>query len=304
MPTEMSHARKPRVATALSMLCPGLGQIYCGKAARGLMFYCASMVGSTIIVVTAIFSYLPPMLIAFLSSIAGMIALMIWSVRDAKAIASRMSNVDYQPQDYNHPGVYTLMCCISVPYAIALALFLRTTVIEAFVIPSRSMTPTLMPGDRVLVSKVGIADATFQRGDVVVFRNPRNRKQTFVKRVIGLPGETVEIRDGTVIIDGKPLENVPAPGEDREKKPSEESGKILFEKAGNHVYAIDIDHPDKPTDTAPVKVADDSYFVLGDHRDMSLDSREVGTVPHGLMIGIVQCIYYPAQSWRRFGAPN
>ena len=300
-----SHARKPWIAASLSLLCPGLGQIYCGQAGRGLVMFCGTLSLGPLIFLTAIYSYWTPVLIAFFGTLVATITLLIWSVRDARAMARRLAGVDFQLQDFNRPLIYVLMVACSVPSALGLALFLRATVLEAFVIPSSSMVPTLIPGDRVLVTKLGLDSATFQRGDVVVFRNPINRKQKFVKRIIGLPGETVEIRDGTVIIDGQPLEKTPAPtdGND-EKEPKQEKGRTFIERAGTSQYQIRLDNPDVPIEVAPVKVAADAYFVLGDHRDMSLDSREVGSVPHGLMVGIVRCIYSPARSWRRFGPPK
>lgn len=302
MSTEMSHVRKPLIAASLSLMCTGLGQIYCGRAGRGLVLYSMSLLFGPLIVATAYFANSTPMLVAFLACLAGLIGLLIWSVRDAKAIARRMATTDFQPQEYNRPLVYTMMVMTNLPYVFGLAFFLRATVVEAFVVPTASMSPTLVPGDRILVTKIGINSQTLPRGELVVFRNPINRRQNFVKRIVGLPGETVEIKDGTVIINGRPLEQTPVP-EKKENLPAKSDGGHAFlERAGGREYTILFDKPEERIQVPPTVVGPDAYFVLGDHRDLSLDSREVGSIPHGLMVGVVKYIYVPGDAWSRFGA--
>jgi len=170
--------------------------------------------------------------------------------------------------------------------AFALALVLKTFLVQAFYIPSGSMEPTLRPGDRVLVWK---AFDTPQRGDIVVFEDPhpgrqpdrgliggflhwlseglgfaRPASEDFIKRVIGLPGETVELRDGVLYVDGK---RIPEP------------------------YLRG--RPDK-RDFGPVIVPPDSLFVLGDNRLNSNDSRYgLGFVPRDKVIGEAFVIIWP-----------
>jgi signal peptidase I len=158
-----------------------------------------------------------------------------------------------------------------------LALVLKTFVVQAFYIPSGSMEPTLMPGDRVLVNKVLYQP---HRGDIVVFEDPSGQKpdrgavgglldwlseglgfarppnEDFIKRVIGLPGETVELRDGQLYVDG---ERVPQP--------------YLKGPADTRPYG-------------PKRVPPDSVFVLGDNRLYSNDSRfGLGFVPIDKIVG-------------------
>src|SRR3990167_7908588 len=106
----------------------------------------------------------------------------------------------------------------SIVVAVILALFVRTFVFQAFKIPTGSMKPNLLVGDHLLVNKFGSAPAALgierallplrpiQRGDVIVFKFPEEPERDFIKRVIGLPGETVELRDKRVHIDGTPLD--------------------------------------------------------------------------------------------------
>lgn len=298
MNPEMSHVRKPWIATSLSLICTGLGQIYCGRVGRGLLMYTTSLMFGPLLVVTALAANFTPMLALFLVCMAALLGLVAWSVRDAGQLARRMESTGYQPQEFNRVSVYAMMASTSVPYVIGLAFFLRATMIEAFVIPTASMAPTLIPGDRILVTKMGMTTRTLERGQVVVFRNPVNRRQTFVKRIVGLPGETVEIKNGTVMIDGRALERI----ETEQLKSEAGTGRRYLERAGDRQYELLFDKPAAEMQSAPQTVGPDAYYVLGDHRDVSVDSREVGAVPHGLMVGIVQYLYLPGGTWNRFGA--
>ena len=111
-------------------------------------------------------------------------------------------------------------------------------------IPSGSMENTIMPGDRIIGNRLSYAFADPERFDIIIFRYPDDESQLFIKRIVGLPGETVEITDGKIYIDGsaEPLDDVET------KEPT--SGTF-----------------------GPYKVPEDSYFVMGDNRNNSLDSR-------------------------------
>ena len=152
----------------------------------------------------------------------------------------------------------------TVLWAVVLALILRTFVIQAFWIPSGSMIPTLEIGDRVLVLKFWyhLPKVEPKRGDIIVFKYPVDPRRDFVKRIIGLPGDKVEMRNGTVYV----------------------NDKELFEP---HV---------KNTDTynmAPVTVPPDNYFCLGDNRPNSQDGRFWGLVPANFVRGPAVFRYWP-----------
>lgn len=157
----------------------------------------------------------------------------------------------------------------SIIVAILLALVIRTFIVQAFKIPSGSMEDTLLIGDHLLVTKFlygtkipftntkifKIRDP--QRGDVIVFEYPEDPSKDFIKRVVGLPGDVVEGKEKKVFVNGKPFEN---PHEIHKEKE-------IFPKAQN------------PRDTfGPVTVPPDSYFMMGDNRDRSYDSRFWGFV--------------------------
>lgn len=173
----------------------------------------------------------------------------------------------------------------AIVIAVLLALFIRTFVVQAFKIPSGSMLPTLQIGDHLLVSKflygvkvpfTGSLLVPFKkigRGDVVVFRFPKDRSVDYIKRVIGTPGDTVEIRDKKVFVNGKPIVDSHA---------HIASAKILDAKSS-------------PRDNkGPILVPEDRIFVMGDNRDNSYDSRFWGFVDQKDVLGKAFILYW---SW-------
>jgi signal peptidase I len=157
--------------------------------------------------------------------------------------------------------IETLDACI---FAAVLSLIIITFVVQAFYIPSGSMEPTLMVNDRILVAKFLYRFQPIQRGDVIVFRYPVNPQRDFVKRVIGLPGNVAQVKEGVVYINGQRI--------------SEKGYTIKPEYDGNY---------------GPVTVPRGDYFVLGDNRGNSEDSRFFGYVPRGNIIGKAIFIYWP-----------
>ncbi len=105
------------------------------------------------------------------------IAFNVWSMRDAKAIAQGMAAIDYEPQEYNRPIVYGLMIFTLLPYALGLAIFIQSNTVIAYYLPTKDMSPSLIPSDRILVNRLRIETASLSRGDLIVFRNPKNRRQ-------------------------------------------------------------------------------------------------------------------------------
>ncbi|HET9077829.1 MAG TPA: signal peptidase I [Acidimicrobiales bacterium] len=151
--------------------------------------------------------------------------------------------------------------------AVLAAVVLRSFVVQPYFIPSGSMEPTLMIGDKVLVNKLSYDFHSVHRGDVIVFKKPPNDYspgiKDLIKRVIGLPGETISARGGSVYIDGRPLPEPWLP---------------------------------KGTTTAnfaPVHVPAGDYFVMGDNRGNSADSRVIGPISGSLIVGRAFLIIWP-----------
>jgi signal peptidase I len=171
--------------------------------------------------------------------------------------------------------------------AIVIAFFIRTFVIQAYKIPSGSMKPTLLIGDHILVSKFNygiklpfirstlIPVGTPKRGDILVFIYPEDRSKDFIKRLIGVPGDTSEIRNKKIILNGQPFDDT----------------------RGVHSDSLIIPGAVQPRDNlGPVRVPEGSLFVMGDNRDESYDSRFWGFVDMKDVLGKALIIYW---SWNQ-----
>ncbi len=155
--------------------------------------------------------------------------------------------------------------------AIILALVIRAFVVQAFKIPSGSMLPTLQVGDHILVNKFIYWFTEPKRGDIIVFRFPKDEGRDFIKRIIGLPGETVEIKNKQVYINGQPFEEPYIIHED----------SLVYE------------NPHSPRDNfGPVVVPEGTFFMMGDNRDHSMDSRFWGFLEHSKIKGKAFIIYF------------
>ena len=173
----------------------------------------------------------------------------------------------------------------SLLIAVILAFFIRTWFVQAFKIPTGSMEHNLLIGDHLLVNKFVFSPAAsaverlllphrdVERGDIVVFKYPEVPDRDFIKRVVGLPGESLEVRDKTVLIDGQALDEPYLP----------EWMTRLTEGA----YAVD-----GRDNHGPVEIPEGHYFVMGDNRDNSEDSRYWGTLPHDHLKGQAVLLYW------------
>ena len=185
-------------------------------------------------------------------------------------------------------------------------LLLRSFLVEPFRIPSGSMIPTLLVGDFILVNKftyglrLPVLNQKFvpigapERGDVVVFRNPENPSVPFIKRVIGLPGDRIEYRDKVVYINGEAQPQTKVGGYVGTGRSAAHSSSIIYdEQLGDLMHEI-LRTAARPDRNYQLEVPEDSYFVLGDNRDNSRDSRYWGFVPDQNLVGKAFAIWF---SW-------
>lgn len=145
--------------------------------------------------------------------------------------------------------------------AFAIALLLRMYIIQPYRVEMTSMVSTLEPNDLVLVEKISYKFSKPHRGDVVVFRPPNDSTSMYIKRVIGLPGDTISIANDTVYINGKPLEEP-------------------------YVHSPMADMPE-------TAIPEGKVFVMGDNRSVSLDSRSFGPIEISSIIGRAVLVYWP-----------
>ncbi len=293
-------APKPWAAVLLSLLCTGLGQMYCGRMRRGLVFFLLSLLFAPAVSL----AFEAPTSTAALSILCGTLlgaaALFLVSVVDAWRLARRLRSAPHGGPGMG-AGLYVLFVVVGLVYPLGAVLLLRAHSLEAFKIAGRSMEPTLRLGDRVLVDKGAWTVGGPERGDVVVFRfrDETGRSRHYIKRVIALSGDRVEIRGGEVRVNGRALPNSPAP----------EAGEgVLRESAGTRDYLIqDVRPPSGETgesgagDYPEQEVPAGHFFLLGDRRERSCESLRFSTVPRSDVVGPVRYLFWPAGSWGRFG---
>lgn len=143
--------------------------------------------------------------------------------------------------------------------------------LQSYTVSGQSMEPSFEDGEWLLVDKLSYRFSSPDRGDVIIFDPPGTSNQPYIKRIIGLPGEYIEIRNGRIYIS---------------------NDKGVFE------YVENTDLPDiPPSDNGSWEIPEGSYFVLGDNRDNSSDSRVFGPVPEGNIIGRVWIRYWPPSEW-------
>jgi len=265
-----TRSRKAWVAALLAALFPGFGHLYAGRPRAAWLLL--SVPPLILLAGTAV-----PVAVdrGAVATVVGFNALdlLIWIGQIVWAVmVARAAGPKYVLRRCNRRGAYAWFVVASVCVGL-LGGSAAELVYHGYRISSRSMAPTMLPGDRVLVTRLAPADRTPRRGDLIVYVYPADRSKDFVKRVVGMPGETIEIIDKVVYVNGKPYADPAAVHDDPHTLPASKF----------------------PRDNmAALRIPDSHYFVLGDNRDNSLDSRFHGPVPLSDVRGRVRVIYW---SW-------
>jgi len=253
------------VSGLFSLVEPGLGQIYNGQARKGIIIMLLPLL------------LLPGLLLCLNSSKALIvcallaIAYYIIVVGDAVSNARRLGP-EYQLKKYNKIAVYIGVIVLASLINLTLKGWIRSNYVQAFKIPAASMVPTLLIGDHILVDR-HMAARNPSRGDLIVFEYPEDPSKDFIKRVVAVAGDTVEIRNKVLFVNGKEVQ----------------------EPYISHKEAVIIPASQNPRDNfGPQVISNNSYFVLGDNRDRSFDSRFWGSVTKDKVKGTVKNLYW---SW-------
>lgn len=313
MASDITSRRVPWVALALSLLSAGVGHLYCGRIAKGLPLYFAWILVPLGCIAAAVF---PPSAFGLASLLllpaVAVFVVYVYAAIDAWRLARRIGS-DYSFRDYNRAGVYGLLIVVQIVYSIALIAGVRSLVYEAFVIPTSSMSPTILSGDRILARKLLSPHHFPERGDLIVYRNQTpTGAVNFIGRVAALAGDQVKISGERLSINGNVLQRDRVPQESLQVLGERASGRVAYEENSGRRYLVaygessdgDSSVGERAQADFEATIPERHVFVLGDNRDRAQDSRHFGPVPMGDIVGYVDYIYWPSESWSRFGVAN
>ncbi len=338
---ETGISRSAWKAGLMSLLLPGLGQLYNGQASKGGLLYLlfqSIALSSVAFIIGPLLS--PQTLVA-----AFVLCLLAYiSIAAEAATAAYRKQVTFHPKWYHKWYIYVVVILVAhFVVSPILGLPFVNAPIRAFKLPSRSMQPSLLVGDFVLTQVLEQSDTPLKRQDIIVFPYPWMPKRRYLKRIVALPGEQVEVRDQALYVNGQPL-----PESYTQYLPDAESSHlepVVVPKKGDQVEIRDdrrlylngepVSIPEQsffprdgggplsgfelfygrlfPASTTldrpvgPLTVEEDYYFTLGDNRNHSKDSRHWGLVPRSTVISVVERIYWSWDSseqrvrWDRIG---
>lgn len=264
VPETQFKPRRPVWAALLSFFVTGLGQVYNGQWKKGVAFMAVEfLLGLSMFFMWndfASFLLCMSILIGFNLFVAG------------EAFASALKRQAFVPGKSNDWRVYLLFMFAGLAIGAGYDWVLSENYYQTYKAPSVSMLPTIEVGDHFMVEILG--EKRLERGNVVIFKNPEDETVDFVKRVVGLPGETIEVREKVVYIDGAPLDEP-------------------------YIQHVDPNIVPARDTFSPLSIPADRYFVMGDNRDKSADSRMFGPVQRDKFIGLVRYIYFPGDINKR-----
>jgi signal peptidase I len=309
------HRRTPATAVVLSLIMPGLGHIYVGRFVRGLVlvFLDGILIPATIVIFSV--NPLSSGLAVLIASLMVISAITIFAVVDSYRLA-RHTKAGYELKEYNRWYVYLMLIVLGTSSSIEIALHVREKYIEAFVVPAGSMYPTIVPGDRILANKIAYDKAAYQRGDVVVFIAPDKPRIKYIKRLVALPGDTVEIKNSDIYVNDQKFQRealpewtlspIEAKYPDGLLKGQLIHGEVFYEDNGQIKYKILLSPDPSPelVDMEKITVPKHHCFVLGDNRHQSYDSRQFGPVPLATIVGRADYLYFPTKDFSRIGKIN
>lgn len=278
--------RKPWATVVLALLLsPAVAMFYLGRARAGLIYLAVG------------FLYSPLTLIG---------------IPHGYIVAKRQRGK--RPTAW-HGKLYGLIL-ITLISAITVNVGVRAFLWSGYESPSSSMLPSLTVGDRYYVSKFAYGYSRFsfplgiawfegrlfsrepERGDIAVFRGPQDIEENYIKRIVGLPGDRIQLKDGVLHINGTPVERERI--EDYELSPGHVVPQYLETLPNGRVHRIVEEKGDAgfSDDTAEFTVPDGHYFAMGDNRDNSADSRVVGYIPTENLIGRLSVVFWKGRDWR------
>ena len=255
----------------LNFLLPGLGYLYCGRPILGVVWFVVIMSILYGLMQILIFGNLGAwnLLLPIIIYVLIVLSMLLHTYRLARSISD-----DYQLRFYNRWYLYLI---IFVLVAIVSTLPLPGLMdYKTFKIPTSGMADALMAGDYLIADITAYVNTGPVTGDVVILLSPADNKTKYIERCVGVPGDTIEIIDKAVYINGKLMADPPTV---KHVDPDTQPRRDGMNSRDNF---------------GPLVITADKYFVMGDNRDNSYDSRFIGTIPHQNILGKALRIYYSA----------
>lgn len=263
--------RKAWISGIITLFAIGLGHIYAGEAKKGIKLYLLGQ-GILLLIFLPLIYFFPVTIVVFLA-VVSVFLFLIYCIVDAVKI-SKKKRIIYTLKKYNKWYVY--LTCLVLSYFIIQPLIstsIKVFLVQAYKIPAGSLKPTLLIGDHILAKKLFAVKAGINRGDMIIFPFPEDTAKDFIKRVVAIGGETIEIVNKKVFINGKLIE------------------EPYVVHSDPHIIPEGL----QPRDNyGPSMVPEDLLFVMGDNRDQSYDSRFWGFIEKAAVTGKACTIYW---SW-------
>lgn len=288
-PAQVPERISPRrwwLAGLLGLFTVGLGHVYVGKAAKGIVGFVLRHGLSLLAGAALVWGPWPRLALCLFLLPLGVY---VYFLIDAMVTARRSR--EYRLKRYNRWYVYLLVFLAAYGITSLTAVLVRSDFAQSFHMPSNSLEPTILPGDHFTVDKTAYRSRDPERGDLVMFESIEQPGVLILKRIVGLPGERLEFRDKRLFIDGK-LHSEPY---------VEHRDPTIFP-------ALSLSEQMRLRDNQTATVPEGSYFLLGDNRDMSYDSRFFGAVPRESILGGGRMVVYWSRDpnsgdvrWERIG---
>jgi len=302
--------RKPLIALALSLFLTGLGQVYNGKLKKGILLFLISIIFPLLLFQLSVVGPDKMLIVFLLLSLLAGLGIYIWAALDAWK-QSKRAGKNYTLKIYNKLYVYILLiilvnlfsfgpiigwqkiCFIALPYRMQ----------------TGSMIPTILPGDFIMTDRRidhSAENHDLNRGELVVFKYPKNKEKHFIKRVIGLPGDEIEIEGMELYVNGEKRTGKEASYLDGRQVENFQKETVAFYEEGDSGTYVVFFHEGTPRRNLSFAVPEGYCFVLGDNRDNSADSRHWGMVPLNDVIARAKQLYFSVNPeggirWGRIG---
>ena len=296
--------RNPSVAVIFAIICGGMGQMYNSELRKGMAFLLIH-ISLAILLLTGRFIFVVILVVFY-----------VYTIIDALVVARKKKSGF--PRGYNRWYFYLLYFVV---VQLGLMNIVKMGIVSSYVIPTQGMVPTIQPGDLIVVNNLVYGSRTpifvtipftklgfFIRsvrlpgfemphpGDILVFNHPNSPAFLYIKRCIAVGGQSIEIRNGEVFVDGKPegIKEKIGRKYDRYMRAKVELIKITITNGKTYVIQQVVEPALDRRDYGPIIVPNRHYFVLGDNRDNSSDSRSWGFVPYDHVVGKAGLVWF---SW-------